>query len=125
MGKVHYDLADLRALFELARQQGFNRAANALALTTSALSNRIAKIETAVGGRVVERTTRSVELTPLAKAILLHAAPLLDALDGCMEGASRVASGQIGQLTIGSLLGVAGFLWGRLQVQHQYRAGRA
>jgi len=107
MPKINYDIADLRALFELAAQGGFNRAADVLAITPSALSKRIAKIEASVGGRVVERTTRAMELTTLGKLILSRAEPLLHALDDCMEGASRVAHGLEGQISVGCIATVA------------------
>jgi len=107
MAHIHYDVHDLRALFELARQGSFNRAADVLAITPSALSKRIAKVEAAVGGMIVERTTRSVGLTPLGKRMLARAEPLLAALDDCMEEARRIALGLEGHISVGCIATVA------------------
>lgn len=107
MPKINYDLPDLRALCEVAKQGGFNRAADALSITPSALSRRIAKIESAIGGLIVERTTRAMELTPLGKRLLSRAEPLLAALDACMEDAARVAKGLDGEIAVGCVATIA------------------
>ncbi|WP_423815559.1 LysR family transcriptional regulator [Pseudomonas putida] len=67
--KINYDIPDLRAFAELARTGGFNRAADALSITPSALSRRIAKLEAAVGGDLVARSTRDMALTTLGKRL--------------------------------------------------------
>ncbi|WP_321845886.1 LysR family transcriptional regulator [Paraburkholderia bannensis] len=105
--KINYDLPDLRALCEVAKQGGFNRAADTLAITPSALSRRIAKIESAIGGLIVERTTRAMELTLLGKRLLSRAEPLLAALDACMEDAARVAKGLDGEIAVGCVATIA------------------
>lgn len=107
MARINYDVPDIRALIELVRHGSFNRAADALAITPSALSKRIAKVEASVGGLVVDRTTRSMELTSLGERLLLRAEPLLHALDDCMDEVSRVARGLEGQISVGCVATVA------------------
>ncbi|GAA5235301.1 LysR family transcriptional regulator [Verticiella sediminum] len=107
MTRINYNVPDLRALFELARQGSFNRAADALAITPSALSKRIAKMEMSIGGPIVERSTRNMELTPLGRHLLARAEPLLHALDDCVEEVSRVALGLEGQISVGCIATVA------------------
>lgn len=101
MAKIHYDIPDLRAFSELARTGGFNRAAESLAITSSALSRRIAKLEASVGGALVARSTRGMTLTTLGRRLLARAEPLLSALDESVVEASRIARGLEGQVVLG------------------------
>lgn len=107
MARISYDIPDLRALGELARTGGFNRAADVLAITPSALSRRIAKLEAAVGGDLAMRSTRAMALTPLGERLLARAAPLLAALDDSVQEASRIASGLEGQVVLGCVSSIA------------------
>lgn len=103
MAKIHYDIPDLRAFSELARTGGFNRAAESLAITSSALSRRIAKLEAAVGGDLVARSTRGMALTVLGRKLLARAEPLLSALDESVGEAARIARGLEGQVVLGCI----------------------
>jgi DNA-binding transcriptional LysR family regulator len=107
MTRVHYDLHDVRALCEVARTGGFREAADALSISTSALSRRIAKLEESVGGLLVRRTTRSVGLTPLGRRLLSRAEPLINGLDDCVHEAARMAKGMEGQIAIGCVASIA------------------
>ena len=103
MAKIHYDIPDLRAFSELARTGGFNRAAESLAITSSALSRRIAKLEASVGGALVARSTRGMTLTVLGRRLLARSEPLLSALDESVNEAARIARGLEGQVVLGSI----------------------
>ncbi|KAB2896027.1 MAG: LysR family transcriptional regulator [Burkholderiaceae bacterium] len=105
--RINYELDDLRALRALEQFGSFNKAADALCITPSALSRRIAKLETAVGGLLVERTTRRMAFTALGSMLLLRADPLLESLDGCMADTVQVAHGKAGRITLGCLASVA------------------
>ncbi len=61
-------LADLRAFVTVGELQSFAAAAKALHLSQPALSRRIAHLESLLGVRLFDRTTRSVELTCSAGA---------------------------------------------------------
>src|SRR5262245_17583872 len=53
------------ALFvEVAKKRSFSRAAEALGMPTSSLSRRISELERHIGLRLLNRTTRRIELTP-------------------------------------------------------------
>lgn len=54
---------DLEAFLALADLQNFTRAAARTHLSSSAFSTRISTLETALGAKLFDRTTRSVELT--------------------------------------------------------------
>ena len=107
MTRPYYDVFDVRALCELANKGSFNRAAEALFVTPSALSRRIAKLEAAIGGQIVKRTTRAMELTEIGERLISKAQPLLYALDDAMEDASRLARGLESQVTLGCVATVA------------------
>ncbi len=105
--RTNCDLPDLQAFCALVRCGGFNKTADLLALSPSALSRRISKLEEALGGRLVERTTRTMVLTPLGLALHERLAPLLDSLDDCLAGTARMARGEGGQMTVACITTVA------------------
>lgn len=115
--RINYDLHDLRALLELGHQGGFNRAADALSITPSALSRRIAKLESAIGGRLVDRSTRSMVLTPLGDQLLRRIQPVLEQLDDGVQEAGRIARGLTGKVTVGCTASVAHSLFSAVVVE--------
>lgn len=98
--RINAELADLRAFALLAELGHFTRTADALAITPSALSRRIAKLEDALGGRLLDRTTRSVSLTPVGLRFHARLATLLESLDACLEDTHRLASGLEGKIVV-------------------------
>jgi DNA-binding transcriptional LysR family regulator len=72
-GKVLIDVQRLRVLRSVAEHGSFNRAAAALRLTPSAVSQHIAALERSLGAPVVDRSTRGVTLTQ-ARRIMVGAA---------------------------------------------------
>ncbi|WP_430869577.1 LysR family transcriptional regulator [Cupriavidus basilensis] len=120
--RINYDLHDLRALHELARLGSFNRAADALSITPSAPSRRVAKLEAALGGRSVERTTRSMTLTPLGELLLERVRPLLESLEESLQEAFRIAWGLAGKVTVGCMASVAHSLFSAAVVEFHRNA---
>lgn len=98
--RINADLADLRAFALLAELGHFTRTADALAITPSALSRRIAKLEEALGGRLLDRTTRTVSLTPIGIRFHTRLSSLLESLDACLEDTHRLASGLEGKIVV-------------------------
>lgn len=98
--RINADLGDLRAFALLAELGQFTRTADALAITPSALSRRIAKLEDALGGRLVDRTTRTVSLTPVGLRFHARLSTLLESLDTCLEDTRRLASGLEGKIVV-------------------------
>ncbi len=78
-------LAELDAVVAIAREGSFRAAALALGVSTTGLSNAVAKLESRVGVRLFNRTTRSVSLTDAGRAFVEQVNPALrdihDALD--------------------------------------------
>lgn len=107
MSRINYRADDLRALLALHRTNSFVRAAALLHITQSAFSRRIAQLEIAVGGRLVERTTRNVAISTLGLDLVREARPLLEGLDNAMDESGRRARGESGRIFIACLTTVA------------------
>jgi DNA-binding transcriptional LysR family regulator len=78
---VDLDTRLLRAFVAVAEELNFTRAAERLVLAQQALSAQIQQLETRLGSRLFERTTRRVGLTAAGELLLPHARAVLEALD--------------------------------------------
>ena len=70
-------LVDLDAVLSIARLGSFRAAALELGMSTTALSNSIAKLEQRLGVRLFNRTTRSVSLTDAGKTFAERVGPAM------------------------------------------------
>ena len=94
-------LADLRAFVTVGELQSFAAAAKALHLSQPALSRRISHLEHLLGVRLFDRTTRSVELTPLGQRFLAQVRNVITDLDRSVVDLHDVAHLEAGDVTIG------------------------
>ena len=94
-------LVELRAFVMLAEHLHFGRAADRLNLTQPALTKQIQRLEEAVGGDLVMRGYREVQLTPAGEVLLPRATRLLQESAATLEAARRAVRGQLGVLRIG------------------------
>ena len=94
-------LAELRAFVMLAEHLHFGRTAERLNLTQPALTKQIQRLEEAVGGALVMRGYREVQLTPAGEVLLPRAVRLLQESAATLETARRAVRGQLGVLRIG------------------------
>ena len=78
---VDVDTRLLRAFVATAEELSFTRAAQQLHLAQQALSAQIQQLETRLGVKLFERTTRKVSLTEAGERLLPHAFAALAALD--------------------------------------------
>lgn len=97
------DLRQLRYFVAVAEELHFSRAAARLNLAQSALSSQVRQLEREVGGPLLTRSTRRVQLTPAGEALLRDASEILAAADGALDRARALARGEAGSLTIGSM----------------------
>jgi LysR family transcriptional regulator, carnitine catabolism transcriptional activator len=81
----------LRAFRLAAQHQNFARAAEALFITPSGLSVLIKELESRVGFRLFDRTTRHVELTPHGRELLAVIQRSLQELDATIANIGRSA----------------------------------
>ncbi|SIR59495.1 LysR family transcriptional regulator [Pseudacidovorax sp. RU35E] len=88
------EFAELQAFAAVVERASFARAAAALGLSPSALSQTIRQLETRLGQRLLNRTTRSVAPTQAGARLYEQLVPLLQSLSAAVAEAS--ASGQMG-----------------------------
>lgn len=90
--------ADARAFVTVARAGSFTSAASLLAMTPSAVSKSISRLELALGVRLIARTTRSLHLTEEGMAFRERCERAFDLLNEAAEDASagtRAISGTV------------------------------
>lgn len=103
MPPFNCELIDLRALVAVADGKSFLRAAELLNLSQPALSRRVQKLEASIGTPLLERTTRSVRLTPAGQEILPLLRRLLEEMDSSLLGMIALGERQAGRLTVASI----------------------
>lgn len=102
------ELRELRVFLTLAEELHFGRAADRLALTPSRVSQTLRGLETRVGGRLFDRTSRSVRLTPLGVEFRGRIAPAYELLQQAFEETREIATGVAGGLRLGMYTPVNG-----------------
>jgi len=98
------DLMSLRrldAFVAVAEELHFGRAAERLHIAQPALSQQVRQLESDLGLRLLERTTRRVGLTPDGEAFLPHARQLLVSAQGVVHAAEELRVGARGRLRVG------------------------
>jgi DNA-binding transcriptional LysR family regulator len=108
-------MTELRAFVTLAEQLHFGRTADRLHITQPALTKQIQRLEDVVGGALVRRGYREVQLTEAGQVLLPRAARLLEESAAVLETARRAVRGQLGVLRIGFGLATIQLLPGLLQ----------
>ncbi|MFD9891780.1 LysR family transcriptional regulator [Amycolatopsis sp. NPDC059027] len=96
MALVEVELRHLRAFVAVATRRSFTAASGDLLITQPALTRTIQQLEAAVGARLLERTSRSVELTDTGSELLERLRVVLHDLDAALIAASGRASLRIG-----------------------------
>ena len=95
------DLVDgLRAFVATAQTGSFTAAAEQLGISNRLSSKYVAELETRIGARLLQRTTRKVGLTPTGQDLLARAPILLNDLDDMLGSLSEETKGLSGQLRI-------------------------
>lgn len=76
--RINFDFSDLEAFLAVKETGSFHLAADKLALSQSAITRRIQKLEDALDTQLFERTTRAVKPTLAAKRLQARAEAILD-----------------------------------------------
>ncbi|AZO69850.1 MULTISPECIES: LysR family transcriptional regulator [unclassified Mesorhizobium] len=79
------DLNDLQGFLAVARAGGFREAARVTAGSASVLSEAIRRLESQLGVRLFNRTTRSVALTEAGASLLARLAPALGEVEAALD----------------------------------------
>jgi DNA-binding transcriptional LysR family regulator len=94
------DIAALRSFTSIADCGGFHRAAAAIGMSQSAVSQHVRRLEKAVGRPLVERAGRVTRLTAPGEILLAEARKILAAHDEALARLGRGAGGAAGAGTL-------------------------
>ncbi len=96
------EFAELRAFAAVAEQGNFARAAARLRLSPSTLSQIIRSLEARVGVRLLNRTTRSLSLTPAGERLLTRFKPAMAEMEAAIEDARALQGRPAGTVRLHS-----------------------
>ena len=95
-----YDLNDMVLFTEVVQRGGFSAAARHLGMPPSRLSRRLSRLEAEVGVRLLQRTTRSLSLTPAGEVFLRHCQAMRDEAEAAYAAVAQVQQEPRGLLRI-------------------------
>ena len=82
---LNVTLRQLRVFIEVAKLQSFSRAGDEIGLTQSAVSRCVRELEGEIGLKLVDRTTREVQLTDVGTNLVGSVSRLLSDLDEALR----------------------------------------
>lgn len=94
------DVNDLMAFLAIARERSFTRAAAKLGVSQSALSHTLRGLESRLGLRLLNRTTRSVSPTEAGERLLQRVGPHLEEIDAELAALGELRDKPSGTLRI-------------------------
>lgn len=95
------EIRELEAFLVLAEELHFGRAGERLYVSQSRVSQLLRSLEGRIGARLVDRTSRRVELTPLGEKFLAELRPAYEALRAAVDHARATVRGLGGVLRVG------------------------
>jgi DNA-binding transcriptional LysR family regulator len=96
------DLRQLRYFIAVAEELSFTRAAQRLNISQPPLSLQIQALERSLAARLLNRTSRQVELTEAGVALLAHAKAILDLAGRARDEVKAIDAGRMGGIEIGA-----------------------
>ena len=100
------DVADL-IYFMAARHRSFSRAAIELGVSASALSHALKGLETRLGVRLLNRTTKSVTPTAAGEELVQSVLQPFDKIEGALESLNRYRNTPTGRIRINAAVEAA------------------
>jgi DNA-binding transcriptional LysR family regulator len=97
---MNVDLSDLNAFMSVARAGGFRDAARSGGMSPSGLSEAVRRLETQLGVRLLNRTTRSVVPTEAGKRLLDRLGPALAEVESALDVVNSARDKPIGTLRL-------------------------
>ena len=94
-------IRQLQYFVEVAERAHFGHAATALSVSQSALSQQLRSLELALGVTLIERNTRSAELTPTGRELLVQAKAVLLQMQDFADLAARATDRPVGRIRFG------------------------
>lgn len=103
----NYSLSEFEAVIAISRRGSFRAAAPELKMSTTALSNAIAKLENQLGVRLFNRTTRSVSLTDAGRRFVDQMTPALKDVHQALDAVRAEQGTPTGTLRINAFAAAA------------------
>ncbi|MGI4811795.1 MAG: LysR family transcriptional regulator [Janthinobacterium lividum] len=94
------DLNDMLIFAEVARGGSLTRAGLTLGMPKATVSRRLARLEQRMGLRLVDKTTRRLELTEAGQAFYERCLPILENVEEARDFASQLTSRPHGRLRV-------------------------
>lgn len=94
------DLNDMLIFAEVVRSGSITRAGERLDLPKATVSRRLARLETRLGTRLLNKTTRRLEMTEVGEAYYERCLPILEEVEETRDFASQLSSRPRGRLRI-------------------------
>jgi DNA-binding transcriptional LysR family regulator len=101
------ELRHLRYFVAVAEERHFGRAARRLRMAQPPLSRQIQALEAELGFALLQRSRRSVELTPAGAVFLERARHLFTEVDSAIHEARRAHDGETGRISVAYLSSLA------------------
>ncbi|MER7566835.1 LysR family transcriptional regulator [Streptomyces sp. NPDC048523] len=95
------ELREIKCLLALSEQLHFGRTARELYMSQSRVSRTVSEMERKVGGRLFERTSRTVQLTSLGSELIDRLRPLYEQMTDAYEDVVTRADGAEGTVRLG------------------------
>lgn len=105
---MQLELRHLRYFLAVAEELNFSRAAERLHIAQPALSAQIRSLETQLGCKLFNRTTRKVELTPAGELLLADARDIVARTDRAAAKVAAAGRGEQGALRVAFAAHAAG-----------------
>ncbi|MFT4266384.1 MAG: LysR family transcriptional regulator [Xenophilus sp.] len=99
---MNVTLRQLRVFRAVALERNFSRAGDGIGLTQPAVSRSILELESQLGVKLLDRTTREVALTEAGQALALRLDRLLDELDQMLLDVGGLARARRGKVRVAS-----------------------
>lgn len=104
------DVADLIYFLAIARHRSFSRAAVEIGVSASALSHALKGLESRLGVRLLNRTTKSVTLTAAGETLAQSIGDPFEAIDTALEALNRFRDTPSGRVRINAAVEAANLL---------------
>ncbi len=99
---MNVTLRQLRLFLVAAQERNFSRAGQAVGLTQPAVSRSIFELESQLGLKLLDRTTREVVLTEAGQSLAARLARVIDELDQTLVDVQGLASARRGKVRVAS-----------------------
>ncbi|CAG9240374.1 Uncharacterized HTH-type transcriptional regulator YfeR [Paraburkholderia tropica] len=97
---MNVTLRQLRVFIEVARLHSFSRAGDEIGLTQSAVSRCVRELEAEMGVKLVDRTTREVQLTDVGANLIASIPRLIGDLDDALREIREIGEQRRGRVVV-------------------------